>query len=197
MKKIIILIVLLVIPLIGFSQTDSNAGSSTLNLNLNKGTSSFTIKGTSSLHDWEMVSEKFNGSLKYINNGNSLSVENIQIQVSVKNLVSGKKIMDNKCHDALKADKHPNITYHFKNIGSLKPTGTNTYNAVITGDLSIAGVTKSVPVNVVITQSETNFNIKGEKALKMTDFGVTPPTALLGTLKTGDDITIDFNLNYN
>ena len=40
------------------------------------------------------------------------------------------------------------------------------------------------------------INIKGEKTLKMSDFDVKPPTALLGTLKTGNDITIKFNLNY-
>jgi hypothetical protein len=29
----------------------------------------------------------------------------------------------------------------------------------------------------------------------MTDFGIGPPTALLGTLKTGDDITIAYTLH--
>jgi hypothetical protein len=30
----------------------------------------------------------------------------------------------------------------------------------------------------------------------MTDYGVDPPTAVFGTIKTGDAIDINFNLNY-
>jgi hypothetical protein len=35
---------------------------------------------------------------------------------------------------------------------------------------------------------------EGEVPLLMTDFGVTPPTALLGTLRTDNKITVKFSL---
>ena len=38
------------------------------------------------------------------------------------------------------------------------------------------------------------MSIVGEKSIKMTSYGVEPPTALLGTIKTGDDLTIKFNI---
>jgi hypothetical protein len=31
----------------------------------------------------------------------------------------------------------------------------------------------------------------------MTDFGVTPPTAMFGTIKTDDNIKISFKTNFN
>ena len=105
--------------------------------------------------------------------------------------------MDKKCYDALKSDKFPNISYELKSVNDMKSTGSGTYSAVFNGNLTIAGNTKNVPINVTINATTGSITIKGRKAIKMTDFGVEPPTALLGTIKTGDDITIDFNLNYN
>ncbi|MNL78729.1 hypothetical protein D3C87_2051920 [compost metagenome] len=42
----------------------------------------------------------------------------------------------------------------------------------------------------------TGVLIKGKKEIKMSDYGVKPPTILLEFLKTGDDIIIEFELNY-
>ena len=36
----------------------------------------------------------------------------------------------------------------------------------------------------------------GAQQVKMTDYGVDPPTALFGVLKTGDAITISFNTTF-
>ena len=41
---------------------------------------------------------------------------------------------------------------------------------------------------------EGAFSACGSYIMKMTDFGVDPPTAVFGTIKTGDEITIDYNL---
>jgi hypothetical protein len=42
--------------------------------------------------------------------------------------------------------------------------------------------------------SGNRIQIKGSKKVKMTDFNISPPTAMLGTLKTGDEVTISFTL---
>jgi hypothetical protein len=39
------------------------------------------------------------------------------------------------------------------------------------------------------------MQISGSKKLKMTEFDMVPPTALMGTIKTGDEVTVTFNLN--
>lgn len=169
-----------------------------LSYKINSSASIFTIKGTSSLHDWEMISESFSGKLDFDHvNGGDLTINNIEVKVGVKALESGKRIMDNKCYDALKSDSHPNITYRLNKVESLQNTGSDTYTAKLVGTLSIAGKTRTVSIDTKITVVGGKVLIKGEKPLKMSDFDVEPPTALLGTLKTGNDIIIDFNLNYN
>ena len=37
------------------------------------------------------------------------------------------------------------------------------------------------------------YLLEGKKALKMTDYNIEPPKALLGTITTGDDIEVHFN----
>ncbi|NNM10248.1 MAG: YceI family protein [Flavobacteriaceae bacterium] len=159
-------------------------------------TSSFVIQGTSSLHDWEMISNACNGKLEYNDGDNSINLEHINIKVGVTTLKSGKRIMDKKCYNALKHENYPNIIYRFKKINSISKNGNSKFKASLNGSLDIAGVVKPVNIDVDIELKDGILNIKGSKPMKMTDYDVEPPTALLGTLKTGNDITIVFNLNF-
>lgn len=165
-----------------------------LHLDTNK--SSFVIEGTSSLHDWEMNSESFSGDISYTKTDTDFNLKSIAVKVGVRSLKSGKNIMDKKCYAALKDETHPNIKYQFQKIKSIKKINDNLSNAILVGALTIAGKTKTVEIAVKITQKEGVVIIEGEKPLKMSDFDVVPPTAILGTLKTGNEITIVFNLNY-
>jgi hypothetical protein len=61
------------------------------------------------------------------------------------------------------------------------------------GRLSIAGVTRTLKMPVTVKALEDQqFEISGSTKIRMTDFGVTPPTAIFGLLRTGDQITIHF-----
>jgi len=165
-------------------------------LSCDASTSSFVIQGTSSLHDWEMISQSCKGALQLDIDGQPLDIENIQLKVRVTSLKSGKKIMDKKCYDALKHEDFPDIIYRFKNISNIKSQGPNVYNARLEGSLDIAGVSKTVHIDIEIQKKNGMITLNGTKPMKMSDFKVEPPKALLGTLKTGNDITIIFNLNF-
>lgn len=159
-------------------------------------TSNFIILGSSSLHDWEMVSNSCKGVMELDLNGKPLAINSIRINVKVTSLKSGKNIMDKKCYDALKFEGHPDIIYNLSQITSLKSEGANQYSALFEGTLNIAGIVKPVKIDVTLKRNDNHIAIEGAKDLKMSDFGVEPPRALLGTLKTGNDITINFNLNF-
>jgi polyisoprenoid-binding protein YceI len=65
----------------------------------------------------------------------------------------------------------------------------------IRGELTMAGVTK--PVDMVARASSTpegKLRVQGRYLLRMTDWGVRPPTLMLGTLKVGDAVVIRFDL---
>ena len=151
------------------------------------------IKGTSTLHDWESIVEKTDAQLS-TNNPNT-NIETLHVKVDVLSIKSGKKLMDKLTYKALKADKYPNITFIFKK-GEIIKEDAKCVDIKLIGDLSIAGVTKSVAVKTKINKQGKPIVLKGTYMLKMTDFGIDPPKALLGTIKTGDEITIEFNLTF-
>lgn len=157
--------------------------------------SNVLIKGTSTLHNWESVVEKTEATL-IINNLNDIGIETLNVKVAVFSIKSGKKTMDKLTYKALKGKEHPMITFIFKK-GEIVDENSDFINIKLIGDLTIAGVTKNVSVNTKINKFGNTIALTGSHKLKMTDFGIKPPKALLGTIKTGDEITIEFNLKFN
>lgn len=156
--------------------------------------SSILIKGTSSLHDWVSVAEKTVANLS-VSSLDDIGIETLTVDVDVYSIKSGKKVMDKLTYKALKAEEHPIIRFVFKQ-GEVISENKQKIKIKLIGDLSVAGVTKTVAVNTFINKLGKEISLKGSHQLKMTDFGIKPPTALLGTIKTGDEITIDFSLRF-
>lgn len=193
------LLPVLILPflLMGQPTSDGTSRASFTEYNLDTSNSYFIIKGTSSLHDWEMTSKSIKGSIAFIKSDETnIQVQAINVSVGVRTFESDNRIMNKKCYAALKDEDHPYISYRFKALESIKSAGNDTFNTTLNGTLTIAGVSKTVKIAAKLVVNGNKVSIIGEKALKMSDFNVEPPTALLGTLKTGNDITIEFNLNY-
>ena len=51
-------------------------------------------------------------------------------------------------------------------------------------------------LKAIYQDSGDKITFSGEKELKMTDFNVTPPTAMFGAIKSGDDITIKYDVVF-
>ena len=156
--------------------------------------SSVSVKGTSTLHDWESIVERTNAKMT-LNSLDETSIETLEVKIKTTSLKSGKKTMDRLTYKALKATEHPLITFIFKK-GEIVSDTTKVLTLKLQGDLTIAGVTKNVAVLTTINKLENQITLNGIYKLKMTDYGIEPPRALLGTIKTGDEITIEFNLNF-
>lgn len=159
---------------------------------------SVTIHGTSNLHNWVETVGKVTGSaIVNLNDDGSSDLEQIQIKMDVRTIKSDNSTMNNKTYSALKADANPEITFTLEiPVKSIKISpGANSISA--SGELTIAGVTKPVTMQVKISMPEHGKLVfLGSQIIKMTDYGVSPPTALFGVLKTGDDITLDFKTNF-
>lgn len=168
-------------------------------VNGNSKTTSITVSGTSNIHDWNMSSPTLtcNAQMAYDNTGNSskLNVSQLEFSVAVKTLKSGKGKMDDKTYTALKADKYSTITYKLISSRSA-PYKKDAFNIFSTGTLTIAGVTREIELTVACqVKPDGTIICVGSKKLKMTDYNVEPPKALLGAISSGNDITISFVLD--
>lgn len=155
-----------------------------------------TIYGTSSIHDWEIEASKCTGTAAVeFNQQQFVTINKLDFKVEVAALESGKSAMDDNTVKALKGDKFPYITYELVEI---KPHTDGSSNTVFDtkGKLTIAGTTNLVNMKTTIQQINSGLQISGELNIKMTDFQVDPPTAIFGTITTGDDIKINFKTTY-
>ncbi len=153
------------------------------------------VKGTSNLHDWTANAEKADGNFKLIvNEGKIAEVDAFSLKVDAKSLKGSKgNIMDKKIEDALDADKNPYIS--FKSGGGTVTEKSGTYKITANGILTIAGTSQKVTIDAlgkVLPNGDIEFS--GTKKLRMTDYKVDPPTAMLGALTTGDEVILQFKV---
>ncbi|MBA3900242.1 MAG: YceI family protein [Bacteroidetes bacterium] len=159
--------------------------------------SDFKVSGTSTMHDWTIVSDKLSGSATFKAKGNVLEeVSDLKFSIPAESLKSGKRPMDNNTYKALKTKENPNIIFELKNVQQLTQRNGKAFIRA-NGDLTIAGQTRLVVLNVTAEVINQEVVFTGSHKLKMTDFNVTPPAFMAGTIKTGDEVTINFNLSFN
>ena len=162
------------------------------------------LDGSSTLHDFTCNATKLNAEFKaaseftsFISNPDKENF-NIKVTIPVNNLKSGKESMDENMLEAFNAEKYPNISYEIKKAES-KPapeSGEGWYKLETKGDLTISGVKKTVDMTVLAYEDNGSIHFKGNKQLKMSEFGIDPPTMMFGTIKTDDNITINFDLIF-
>lgn len=150
--------------------------------------SSIKINGTSTVHDWVSDVNSFAVSGVMADD----AVKDLKVVVDVKSIKSGKSIMDDKTYEALKAEKYAKVTFSAAN---LKIDGNN---VVGNGQLQLVGVTKEIPIKAeLIKIASGQAKVKGSVEVDMTKFGVEPPTAMFGTMVTGEKVTIEYQLLLN
>jgi hypothetical protein len=152
-----------------------------------------SVQGTSSLHDWESAIEKLECNGLYVMTASSLTdVKDVVVKIPVTSIKSTKgKMMDNKTYDAFDYKKYPNIVF------TLSSQTINEKNSTIdlAGNLAMAGAKKPVSLTVSYKILPTGeLQIIGSKKISMTDFGMEPPTAMMGTIKVGNDVSVYFEI---
>lgn len=173
---------LLTLSLVFFSSSALFAQSVSLNPD-----SRMWVDGTSTVHDWTLDVEKVNGTMFLKGD----VVDSLRFIVPVSSMKSGKSGMDDKVFEALKHKSYPTISIFAKNVTFKEGYGS------ASAEVTIAGVKRTVPVTVVRTTQGNVASYTGKVDLKMTDFRVSPPTAMFGAIKAGDAITLRFDLKSN
>ena len=148
------------------------------------------IAGTSTLHNWEMTSDSGNCQAVFTvgSDGKLEAVHSASFSTLAESLKSGKSPMDHNAYKALKTNQFKDISFQ---LTGGKVTGKNIQ---CKGNLTIAGTTKAVDLEAGWDINEKVTVLRLAKKIRMTDFDVTPPSFMFGSVTTGDEITIDIQL---
>ncbi len=150
------------------------------------------IKGTSTLHDWSMQASKGECIATFtLNAAEKLTgLQSLFFSMPVEGLKSDHSAMDKNAYKALKTSQYPVITYNLSSA-SLAPDGS----IKCQGKLTIAGTTVDAGLLAFAkVNPDKSIAISGTKKISMKDFNIEPPTFMLGAIKTGNDITLQFDL---
>ena len=151
--------------------------------------SKVVVQGTSTVHDWESQVEEFSVVLKTGESASeNFSIQSLTFTAETKSVKEGKRVMDKKTRSALQAKDHPQITFEMTELGEVTADSVK-----VKGNLTIAGVSKPVELSAAYTLGEM-LTVNGSYSLLMSDYGIDAPTAMMGTLKTGDEVTLAYDL---
>ncbi|MFD2517675.1 YceI family protein [Salinimicrobium flavum] len=166
--------------------------------NINSSASDLKVEGTSNIHDWELSAKELHGTMKVeMEGGQLVKIDQLDFAVVAESLKSGKSGMDKNTYKALNTDDHKRITYRLEKVNNIDCTSTSSCKVSTSGYLTIAGTKKLVDLVFDAKVNGDKIVLSGSKKIKMTDFKVDPPTAMFGTITTGDDVNIKFQAAFS
>jgi polyisoprenoid-binding protein YceI len=120
-----------------------------------------------------------------------------RLRIPIATLRCGNRQMERDMNRALKAAEHPAIEFRFKELrGDVRrDLAARTWRAQVVGEINLAGERREIVVDVLAERvGRDRFRLRAAMPLRMTDFGITPPTALLGMIKAKNELVVRFDL---
>ncbi|MDR2232016.1 MAG: YceI family protein [Tannerella sp.] len=196
MKKMNLRSFLTLLAAMLFLSTGGQLTAQTLKFNAAK--SKFLIKGDSNLHPWETDVNEVPGEATIDAEAKALKSLTISIPVNSIHSKEGGDMMDTKTYETFNYKKNPDIVFTLTEVKSLTINSDKSISATVAGNLSMGGSTKPVTVSAVgKSDGAGSYVFTGSLPLKLTTFGMKPPTMFLGTLKVKDEISVEYTITVD
>lgn len=123
-----------------------------------------------------------------------------RLSIRTTDLDCGNRNMNKDLHEALKASQYPSITIAIQeaglHAGAALAGGHEWASIAARARLTVAGVERTALLQVKARQTGPDtYRFLSQYTIKMTDFNIAPPTAMLGLIKVNDEIEIHFDLS--
>jgi len=142
-------------------------------------------------HEAQTLEAEFNGGYARFRNANVL--------LKSKNFNCHNRKIEADMQKALQADQYPYIKVSlvdtWQDVKCLHGGCKDWFDVQANVNITITSVTKTESIPAKAKQIGPNqFQLRGEKALQMSAFGVDPPEAMFGMIKVDDWIVFHFDL---
>lgn len=124
--------------------------------------------------------------------------EDLIIQFPVDRFDCGLDLMTQDFHDLVKAKRFPILTLQINQIKvSPSSKGFELLDVETEVMVTLAGVTRRYWISgaSVINRTEEDMTLKATRVIKMTDFGILPPTKFFGTVRANDALSVNFEVD--
>jgi hypothetical protein len=153
--------------------------------------------GSTTLHDWSLKSTQIKGTATLLVSGApgkaAAELKALSLSIPVLSLKSGDTGMQHTAHHSLRHRHDPLIIYHLVSARLINAPGTKhpIYDFATSGNLTIAGKTRRVQLQLTLVPGAGgSLSISTAVKLKMTDFGISPPTAFFGIIRSANTVSV-------
>jgi polyisoprenoid-binding protein YceI len=198
MRNTLLLGLLAAITLSGRPIAAPAGNDAALGSNVTVSSATLSLSGTSTMHPYTVSTKALKVSAA---NATAADVQELlqpdvlqgfELQIPVNTFTSDKDGLTKQMFKAMKADKHPTITFRLHSYTVEAAAGGATIKP--TGMLTVAGVERPIDLVLEVKEQAGRLHVRGTRDLLMTEFGIKPPTMFMGMLKTDDKVTITFEL---
>jgi YceI-like domain. len=153
------------------------------------------VAGTSNLHDWTAQIGKLSVTTDLNESGGSISLSKTTIVVDANSFISSKGgVMDKKIKETFESNKYPQMKLEFPATSVGKAVGKST-TVTLKGTAEVRKKSYPIMLDVAITPlANGDIQVVSSKSFKMSSLGLKAPVAMLGALKTSDDVSIKVNI---
>jgi len=121
------------------------------------------------------------------------AVSTVEVTVPVDRLDCRNSTMNEHMRKALKAKDYPTVVFRAEAYDLAR--SNDSVAVTMTGKLTLGGVEKPITIKA---QAKPGPNgtlvVSGTREVRMTEFGLKPPTLMLGTMKVDERVTVGFDV---
>jgi len=168
------------------------------------------VVGTSNVRDWEVNTDDIQGELTLKQQGfpgrEGLAPADVPaspeaglsffVEIPAASVKSDNQRFNNNLHSYMDVKNHETIRFVFQSLtheyGDEPPTGPQEVKTAVTGELTLAGVTKPLTFPVTWSRRDRQLVLNGSAEFKMSLFGISPPRMMMGALRTADAVSVRF-----
>lgn len=160
------------------------------------------INGSSTVRSFECAATSFAtdiqsapGSIAALTSGEKV-VTTVEVTIPAAKLDCKNGTMNEHMLKALKAKANPDIVFKLETY-DLAPQNDG-LRITMNGQLTLGGVSKPVTIAAAAKpEADGGLRVAGTHEVRMTEFGLKPPTLMLGTMKVDEKVKVSFDLLLN
>ena len=153
--------------------------------------------GTSTVRSWSCVAPRIDAVIDADEGApaavlaGTKAVKTVTLTFPVAQLDCDNRTMNGHMMKALNAERQPTIRFTMTSYELARGTAVI---GTLQGTLLLNGQTRPVSFPATFVSANGALRVTGKYALKMTDWGVEPPKLMMGTMKVGETVTVNFDL---
>jgi hypothetical protein len=161
--------------------------------------STLSIEGTTNINRFTCAISRYTGQDTLVLHEGGKNIRPVFVQGAValdaSSFDCGMTMMTSDFHKAINSPRYPEIVIDFISFERMPSYAASPEQFKGILKISLAGVTRLFEVNCAIgAQPSGIIHLTGSRDFQFSDFGLTPPTRMLGAVKVNEALKVSFQL---